>query len=244
MLLEIQDIHVHYGKIEALKGVSVDVGEGEIVTLIGANGAGKSTTLKTISGLRPLSSGRIVFDGRDISRMPGHRRVLAGIGQAPEGRGIFPGMTVTENLLMGAYARKGALTKDLDEIFGLFPRLAERKNQAGGTMSGGEQQMLAIGRALMTQPKVLLLDEPSMGLAPVLVTQIFSIVEEINRRGTTVLLVEQNARQALQVADRAYVLETGRILKSAPARELLDDPEVRAAYLGGGTGTPGGTTTV
>jgi branched-chain amino acid transport system ATP-binding protein len=246
MLLEIHDIHVHYGKIAALKGVSVEVGEGEIVTLIGANGAGKSTTLKTISGLRPLSSGRIVFDGRDISKMPGHRRVLVGIGQAPEGRGIFPGMTVTENLLMGAYARKGALTKDLDEVFGLFPRLAERRHQPGGTMSGGEQQMLAIGRALMTQPKVLLLDEPSMGLAPVLVTQIFSIVQEINRRGTTVLLVEQNARQALQVADRAYVMETGRIVKSAPARQLLDDPEVRAAYLGGGggAGASGGTTTV
>jgi branched-chain amino acid transport system ATP-binding protein len=234
MLLEIKDIRVHYGKIEALKGVSVEVGQGEIVTLIGANGAGKSTTLKTISGLRQLSSGRIIFDGKDISRMPGHRRVLAGIGQAPEGRGIFPGMTVTENLLMGAYARKGDLTKDLSEVFDLFPRLAERKGQAGGTMSGGEQQMLAIGRALMTQPKVLLLDEPSMGLAPVLVTQIFSIVQEINRRGTTVLLVEQNAQQALQVADRAYVLETGRIVKSAAARELLDDPEVRAAYLGGG----------
>jgi branched-chain amino acid transport system ATP-binding protein len=233
MLLEVQDIHVHYGKIAALKGVSVEVDEGEIVTLIGANGAGKSTTLKTISGLRPLSAGRIAFDGRDISRMPGHRRVLAGIGQAPEGRGIFPGMTVTENLLMGAYARKGSVAKELDEVFGLFPRLAERRNQAGGTMSGGEQQMLAIGRALMTRPKVLLLDEPSMGLAPVLVTQIFSIVREINRRGTTVLLVEQNAQQALQVADRAYVLETGTIVKSAPARELLDDPEVRAAYLGG-----------
>jgi branched-chain amino acid transport system ATP-binding protein len=242
MLLEIEDIHVHYGKIAALKGVSVTVDEGEIVTLIGANGAGKSTTLKTISGLRPLSAGRIVFDGRDISKMPGHKRVLAGIGQAPEGRGIFPGMTVTENLQMGAYARKGDLTKDLDEVFGLFPRLAERKNQAGGTMSGGEQQMLAIGRAMMTQPKVLLLDEPSMGLAPVLVTQIFSIIDEINRRGTTVLLVEQNAQQALQVAHRAYVLETGRIVKSAAANTLLDDPEVRAAYLG--TGASGGTTTL
>jgi branched-chain amino acid transport system ATP-binding protein len=234
MLLEIKDIHVHYGKIAALRGVSVDVEQGEIVTLIGANGAGKSTTLKTISGLRPLSSGSIVFDGKDISRMPGHRRVLAGIGQAPEGRGIFPGMTVTENLLMGAYARKGDLGKDLNEVYDLFPRLAERRTQAGGTMSGGEQQMLAIGRALMSQPKVLLLDEPSMGLAPVLVTQIFSIVQEINRRGTTVLLVEQNAQQALQVADRAYVLETGTIVKSAAARELLDDPQVRAAYLGGG----------
>jgi branched-chain amino acid transport system ATP-binding protein len=244
MLLEITDIHVFYGKIAALKGVSFEVDEGEIVTLIGANGAGKSTTLKTISGLRPLSSGRVVFNGRDISRMPGHKRVLAGIGQAPEGRGIFPGMTVTENLLMGAYARSGELTKDLDEVFDLFPRLAERRTQSGGTMSGGEQQMLAIGRALMTQPKVLLLDEPSMGLAPMLVTQIFSIIEEINRRGTTVLLVEQNAQQALQVAHRAYVLETGRIVKSAPARALLDDPEVRAAYLGvGSVDTKGGGST-
>jgi branched-chain amino acid transport system ATP-binding protein len=241
MLLEIKDIHVHYGKIAALRGVSVDVEQGEIVTLIGANGAGKSTTLKTISGLRPLTSGRIVFDGRDISRVPGHKRVLAGIAQAPEGRGIFPGMTVTENLLMGAYARSGELTKDLNEVFELFPRLAERRHQAGGTMSGGEQQMLAIGRALMTQPKVLLLDEPSMGLAPMLVVQIFSIIEEINRRGTTVLLVEQNAQQALQVAHRAYVLETGRIVKTAEAGALLDDPEVRAAYLGvGSMDTTGG----
>ena len=234
MLLEIKDIHVHYGKIAALKGVSVDVDEGEIVTLIGANGAGKSTTLKTISGLRPLSAGRIVFGGRDISKVAGHKRVLMGIGQAPEGRGIFPGMTVTENLFMGAYARKGDVEKDLKEVFDLFPRLAERKDQAGGTMSGGEQQMLAIGRALMTQPKVLLLDEPSMGLAPKLIKQIFSIIEEINRRGTTVLLVEQNAQQALQIAHRAYVLETGSVVKSAEAGALLNDPQVRAAYLGGG----------
>jgi branched-chain amino acid transport system ATP-binding protein len=237
MLLEIKDIHVHYGKIAALKGMSVDVEEGEIVTLIGANGAGKSTTLKTISGLRPLSAGEIVFGGRDISKVAGHKRVLMGIGQAPEGRGIFPGMTVTENLYMGAYARKGDIEKDLKEVFDLFPRLAERKDQAGGTMSGGEQQMLAIGRALMTQPKVLLLDEPSMGLAPKLIQQIFSIIEEINRRGTTVLLVEQNAQQALQIAHRAYVLETGTVVKSAPADELLDDPQVRAAYLGGGAET-------
>jgi branched-chain amino acid transport system ATP-binding protein len=234
MLLEIRDIHVHYGKIAALKGVSVDVDEGEIVTLIGANGAGKSTTLKTISGLRPLSAGKIVFGGRDISKVAGHKRVLMGIGQAPEGRGIFPGMTVTENLFMGAYARRGNVEKDLNEVFELFPRLAERKGQAGGTMSGGEQQMLAIGRALMTQPKVLLLDEPSMGLAPKLIQQIFSIIQEINRRGTTVLLVEQNAQQALQIAHRAYVLETGSVVKSAEAGALLDDPQVRAAYLGGG----------
>ncbi|MCC5575534.1 ABC transporter ATP-binding protein [Microtetraspora sp. AC03309] len=236
MLLEIKDIHVHYGKIEALKGVSLEVDEGEIVTLIGANGAGKTTTLKTISGLRPLSSGSVVFDGKDISALPGHKRVLVGIGQSPEGRGVFPGMTVTENLLMGAYARKGDFSKDLEEVFELFPRLAERKSQAGGTMSGGEQQMVAIGRALMSKPKVLLLDEPSMGLAPMLVTQIFSIIKEINNRGTTVLLVEQNAQQALQLADRAYVLETGKVVRSAPAAELLDDPQVREAYLGGSLG--------
>ncbi|GGL10325.1 ABC transporter ATP-binding protein [Sphaerisporangium melleum] len=229
-------MHVHYGKIEAIKGISLEVAEGEIVTLIGANGAGKTTTLKTISGLRPLSSGSVTFDGKDISKLPGHKRVLAGIGQSPEGRGVFPGMTVTENLLMGAYTRTGDFSKDLDEVFELFPRLAERRNQAGGTMSGGEQQMVAIGRALMSKPKVLLLDEPSMGLAPMLVAQIFSIIKEINNRGTTVLLVEQNAQQALQLAHRAYVLETGRVVKSAPASELLDDPQVREAYLGGELG--------
>jgi branched-chain amino acid transport system ATP-binding protein len=233
MLLEVQDIAVHYGKIAALKSISLEVDSGEIVALIGANGAGKTTTLKTISGLRPLTSGRVNFDGRDISRMPGHKRVVIGIGQAPEGRGIFPGMSVQENLLMGAYARKGNKDADLADVYELFPRLAERKSQFGGTMSGGEQQMLAIGRALMAKPKVLLLDEPSMGLAPMLVNQIFSIISEINRRGTTVLLVEQNAAQALQLADRAYVLETGRVVKSAPAHELLNDPEVQAAYLGG-----------
>ena len=236
MLLELEDVHVHYGKIEALRGISITVDEGEIVTLIGANGAGKSTTLKTISGLRGVSRGRLRFGGQVITKMPGHKRVLAGIGQAPEGRGIFPGMTVEENLYMGAYARKGDLSGELAEVYELFPRLAERKRQAGGTMSGGEQQMLAIGRALMAKPKVLLLDEPSMGLAPMLVKQIFSIIEEINRRGTTVLLVEQNAQQALQIGHRAYVLETGRIVKSAPARDLLDDPDVKAAYLGGGQG--------
>jgi branched-chain amino acid transport system ATP-binding protein len=234
MLLEVDDIAVHYGKIAALKGVSLQVDSGEIVALIGANGAGKTTTLKTISGLRPLTAGRISFDGKDISRMPGHRRVVVGIGQAPEGRGIFPGMSVQENLLMGSYARKRFNKEaELAEVYELFPRLAERKTQAGGTMSGGEQQMLAIGRALMAKPKVLLLDEPSMGLAPILVNQIFSIISEINRRGTTVLLVEQNATQALQLADRAYVLETGRVVKSAPAHDLLSDPEVQAAYLGG-----------
>ena len=236
MLLELDDVHVFYGKIAALRGISVEVDEGEIVTLIGANGAGKSTTLKTVSGLRSVSRGAIRFAGGDITRMPGHKRVLAGIGQAPEGRGIFPGMTVEDNIFMGAYARKGDLSKEIAEVYDLFPRLAERKRQFGGTMSGGEQQMLAIGRALMAKPKVLLLDEPSMGLAPMLVQQIFSIIQEINRRGTTVLLVEQNAQQALQIADRAYVLETGEIVKSAPAADLLDDPQVKAAYLGGDLG--------
>jgi branched-chain amino acid transport system ATP-binding protein len=236
MLLELDDVHVHYGKIEAIRGISVEVDEGEIVTLIGANGAGKSTTLKTISGLRTVSQGEIRFNGQVITRMPGHKRVLAGIGQSPEGRGIFPGMTVAENLHMGAYARKGDFSDDLAEVYELFPRLDERKRQAGGTLSGGEQQMLAIGRALMSKPKVLLLDEPSMGLAPLLVNQIFSIIEEINRRGTTILLVEQNAQQALKVAHRAYVIETGLIVKSAPAADLLNDPEVKAAYLGGDLG--------
>jgi branched-chain amino acid transport system ATP-binding protein len=234
MLLEVDNIRVHYGKIAALAGVSLEVDRGEIVALIGANGAGKTTTLKTISGLRQLSAGHIRFDGRDISRVPGYRRVLAGIGHAPEGRGIFPGMTVQENLLMGSYTRRGREShSELGQVYELFPRLAERRSQAGGTMSGGEQQMLAIGRALMAKPKVLLLDEPSMGLAPILVTQIFTIISEINRRGTTVLLVEQNAAQALALADRAYVLETGRVVKAAAARELLNDPQVQAAYLGG-----------
>jgi branched-chain amino acid transport system ATP-binding protein len=236
MLLEIKDINVHYGKIAALKGISLGVNEGEIVSLIGANGAGKTTTLKTISGLRPLSSGQIIFNGQDISKTPGHKRVQLGIGQAPEGRGVFPGMTVQENLLMGAYTRKGDLQSDLDEVYELFPRLAERKSQFGGTMSGGEQQMIAIGRALMTKPKVILLDEPSMGLAPMLIAQIFDIIKEINSRGTTVLLVEQNAQQALKLSDRAYVLETGKVVKSARGSELLHDPQVRAAYLGGDLG--------
>jgi branched-chain amino acid transport system ATP-binding protein len=236
MLLEVEDINVHYGKIAALKGMSIQVDEGEIVSLIGANGAGKTTTLKTISGLRPLTSGRIVFNGQDISKTPGHKRVLLGIGQSPEGRGVFPGMTVQENLLMGAYTRKDDLQGDLDEVYELFPRLAERKTQFGGTMSGGEQQMIAIGRALMTKPKVLLLDEPSMGLAPMLIAQIFDIIREINKRGTTVLLVEQNAQQALKLSDRAYVLETGRVVQSARGADLLNDPKVRAAYLGGDLG--------
>ena len=232
MLLDVEDMHVFYGQVEALKGVSLSVDQGEIVALIGANGAGKTTTLKTISGLRPVRRGRVFFDGKDITHFQGHKRVSLGLCQAPEGRGIFPGMTVVENLEMGAYDRKGPLDEDFDRVFGLFPRLLERRGQMGGTLSGGEQQMLAIGRALMARPKVLLLDEPSMGLAPRLVSQIFDIIREINQQGTTILLVEQNAVQALSLAHRAYVLELGRVVRTAPARELLDDPAVRAAYLG------------
>jgi branched-chain amino acid transport system ATP-binding protein len=239
-VLELDDVHVFYGKVEALKGVSFAVNDGEIVTLIGANGAGKSTTLKTISGVRPVSRGHIRFQGRDIRHIAPYRRVEEGICQAPEGRGIFPGMSVRENLDMGAYARRGkargGLDEDRDRVFSLFPRLKERAGQMGGTLSGGEQQMLAIGRALMSSPKLLLLDEPSMGLAPMLVAQIFGIITEINQQGTTILLVEQNAAQALQRADRAYVLEVGRVVKSGPARDLLDDRSVRAAYLGGDVG--------
>lgn len=232
MLLELRDVHVFYGQMEALKGVTLGVQEGEIVALIGANGAGKTTTLKMISGLRPVRSGQLHFDGIDITRMAGDKRVVRGLSQAPEGRGIFPGMTVVENLEMGAYGRRGTLESDFERIYSLFPRLAERRRQMGGTLSGGEQQMLAIGRALMARPKVLLLDEPSMGLAPMLVSQIFSIVKEINDQGTTVLLVEQNAVQALSLAHRAYVLEMGRVVREAPAQVLLDDPSVREAYLG------------
>ncbi|NHC45488.1 ABC transporter ATP-binding protein [Motilibacter aurantiacus] len=233
MLLEIDDISVYYGKIAALKGVTVAVDEGEIVALIGANGAGKTTTLKTISGLRSVAKGAVRLAGKDITNVPGHERVALGLCQAPEGRGIFPGLTVLENLHMGSYIRKGDVSADVERVFTLFPRLKERQKQAGGTLSGGEQQMLAIGRALMAQPKVLLLDEPSMGLAPKIIQQIFEIIQEINEQGVTVLLVEQNAAQALALADRAYVLETGRVVRSATGRELLNDPSVRAAYLGG-----------
>jgi branched-chain amino acid transport system ATP-binding protein len=238
MRLEIKDLHVFYGKIEAIKGISVVVNQGEIVTLIGANGAGKTTTLKTVSGLRPVSSGAIIFDGQDISGMSAHERVELGISQVPEGRGIFPGMTVLENLEIGKYFRKdrrAEMNEDLEKVYHLFPRLKERTSQTGGTLSGGEQQMLAIGRALMARPKVLLLDEPSMGLAPMMIQNIFNIITEINTTlGTTILLVEQNAQQALQRADRAYVLETGKVVKEAKASDLLNDPAVREAYLGTG----------
>jgi branched-chain amino acid transport system ATP-binding protein len=238
MHLEIKDLRVHYGKIEAIKGISFHVNQGEIVTLIGANGAGKTTTLKTISGLRGVSSGSIIFDGKDISKMPAHERVNLGISQAPEGRGIFPGMTVLENLEMGKFHRKNRkneMDEDLDMVYELFPRLKERAFQDGGTLSGGEQQMLAIGRALMARPKLLLLDEPSMGLAPQMIANIFRIITEINKsKGVTILLVEQNAQQALQRAHRAYILETGNVVKTAAASDLLNDPAVREAYLGTG----------
>jgi branched-chain amino acid transport system ATP-binding protein len=237
MRLEVKDLRVQYGKIEAIKGISFVVEQGEIVTLIGANGAGKTTTLKTISGLRPVASGSITYDGIEISKMSAHERVNLGISQAPEGRGIFPGMTVLENLEIGKYTRKerkSEMADDLEMVYGLFPRLKERVGQAGGTLSGGEQQMLAIGRALMARPKVLLLDEPSMGLAPMMIQNIFNIITEINKQGVTILLVEQNAQQALQRAHRAYVLETGKVVKEAKASDLLNDPAVRAAYLGTG----------
>jgi branched-chain amino acid transport system ATP-binding protein len=238
MHLEIKDLRVHYGKIEAIKGISFHVNQGEIVTLIGANGAGKTTTLKTISGLRGVSSGSIIFDGKDISKMAAHERVHLGISQAPEGRGIFPGMTVLENLEMGKFHRKdrkNEMNEDLEMVYHLFPRLKERAFQDGGTLSGGEQQMLAIGRALMARPKLLLLDEPSMGLAPQMIANIFRIITEINKtQGVTILLVEQNAQQALQRAHRAYILETGNIVKTAAAADLLNDPAVREAYLGTG----------
>jgi branched-chain amino acid transport system ATP-binding protein len=236
MLLEVHDLHVFYGRIEAIKGISFTVGEGEIVTLIGANGAGKTTTMRTISGVRSVAQGSITFEGQDITKMAPHDRVKMGICQAPEGRGIFPGMTVRENLDMGTYVRGGNTAEkaaDLEHVFHLFPRLQERIAQLGGTLSGGEQQMLAIGRALMSRPRLLLLDEPSMGLAPMLIAQIFEIIKKINSEGISVLLVEQNATQALRTARRGYVLETGHVVKEGSGQSLLDDPAVRAAYLGG-----------
>jgi branched-chain amino acid transport system ATP-binding protein len=236
MLLEVDDLHVFYGRIEAIKGISFTVDEGEIVTLIGANGAGKTTTMRTISGVRPVAQGSVKFEGRDITKMAPHERVKLGICQAPEGRGVFPGMTVRENLDMGTYVRGGNAAEkaaDLEHVFHLFPRLQERITQLGGTLSGGEQQMLAIGRALMSRPRLLLLDEPSMGLAPMLIAQIFEIIKQINSEGISVLLVEQNATQALRTARRGYVLETGHVVKEGSGQSLLDDPAVRAAYLGG-----------
>jgi branched-chain amino acid transport system ATP-binding protein len=231
-LLELQDVHVKYGAVAALKGVSLEVSEGEIVTLLGANGAGKTTTLRTISGLLRPAAGNVVFDGRPIDTLPAHEVLTIGIGHVPEGRRVFPRMSVVENLEMGAYQRKGGNKATMERVFELFPVLSERKSQDGGTLSGGEQQMLAIGRALMSKPRLLLLDEPSMGLAPLIVAKIFEIIKEINDDGTTVLLVEQNAAQALRLAGRGYVLETGSIVMSDDAQTLLSDDRVRAAYLG------------
>ena len=232
--LEVDDIHTYYGNIHALKGISVTVNAGEIVTLIGANGAGKTTTLKTISALLRPRRGVVRFNGERIDQLPPHRVVELGICQAPEGRRVFSRMTVEENLEMGAFARRdrAEVAQDRERVFTLFPRLKERLRQKGGTLSGGEQQMLAIGRALMARPKVLLLDEPSMGLAPVLVETIFQTIEDINRQGTTILLVEQNAHMALTVAARGYVLESGRIVAEAPAKELAESELVRKTYLG------------
>ena len=234
-LLRLTDVHSYYGNIHALQGISLDVYPGEIVTLLGANGAGKTTTLRTIHGLLHPKKGKIELAGRDITSMPAHDHVRVGIGQSPEGRRIFSRMSVMENLQMGAYSRKDKehLSQDFERVFELFPRLRERRTQAGGTLSGGEQQMLAMGRALMTRPKLLLLDEPSMGLAPILVEEIFEIMVDINRQGTTVLVVEQNALMALGVADRGYVLQTGRIVQAGLAKDLLKDPVVQKAYLGG-----------
>ena len=234
-LLVLDDVWLHYGKVSALKGVGLEVHDGEMVALIGANGAGKTSILRTISGLHHPSRGSIRLDGEAIDRQPPHRIVALGVSQAPEGRGVFPGMSVADNMAMGAYGRRDrpGVAADADRVYDLFPVLGTRRSQSAGTLSGGEQQMLAIGRALMARPRVLLLDEPSMGLAPRLVAQILSIVVEINQAGTTVLLVEQNARAALRRAHRAYVLESGRVVLSAPAADLLDDPSVQRAYLGG-----------
>jgi branched-chain amino acid transport system ATP-binding protein len=232
-LLELDDIHTFYGNIEALKGISLEVEEGEVVTLIGSNGAGKSTTLRSISGLTPPREGSILFDGREIGETPAQDIVRLGISQSPEGRHCFSRMTVRENLDLGAYLRRDAeVGSDLDRVYDLFPRLKERERQKAGTMSGGEQQMLAIGRALMANPKLLLLDEPSMGIAPVLVERIYETIVEINRQGTTILLVEQNANYALEVSVRAYVLETGTIALADQSDRLRDNPDVQKAYLG------------
>jgi len=232
-MLEVTDLHTYYGNIEALKGVSLEVEEGEIVTLIGSNGAGKSTTLRSISGLTPPREGSIRFEGNEIGETPPQEIVQLGISQAPEGRKCFQRMSVRENLDLGAYLRKdNQIGEDMDRVFDLFPRLKEREKQKAGTMSGGEQQMLAIGRAMMAQPRLLLLDEPSMGLAPVLVERIYETVEEINRQGTTILLVEQNANFALGVSKRGYVLETGHVALSDESGKLRDNPEVQKAYLG------------
>lgn len=233
-LLRLEDVHAGYGPIEVLKGISIEIRSGEIVTIIGANGAGKTSTLMTVSGVVRARRGRVLYSGQEIHRLPPHEIVRRGVCQSPEGRKIFPRLTVLENLQMGAFTRKDhdAIGPDLERVFELFPILKERTSQPGGTLSGGEQQMLAIGRAMMGRPKLLLLDEPSLGLAPLFVMKIFDVIRELNKRGTTILLVEQNARMALRIAHRGYVMETGRILLQDDARKLLDDPKVKEAYLG------------
>ena len=234
-LLEVKDLSVFYGVIQALKGISFEVNEGEIVTLIGANGAGKTTTMQSVIGLIPSRGGSVVYDGHEITKLPCHKIVRLGMSQVPEGRRIFQELTVYENLVMGAYSVKknASFKEDLERIYARFPRLAERRNQIAGTLSGGEQQMLAMGRALMSKPKLLMLDEPSMGLSPLLVDQVFEIIKDINRDGTTVLLVEQNAGKSLAISDRAYVLETGSIVLSGTGAELAASEDVKKAYLGG-----------
>lgn len=234
-LLEVKDLQVYYGVIQALKGISFEVNEGEIVTLIGANGAGKTTTMQSVIGLIPSSHGTVMFDGQDITKMPCHKIVHSGLTQVPEGRRIFQELTVYENLLMGGFSQRdqSLLKKDIENIYERFPRLAERKNQIAGTLSGGEQQMLAIGRAMMSRPKLLLLDEPSMGLSPLLVDQVFEIIKQLRDDGTTILLVEQNAGKSLAISDRAYVLELGEIVLSGTGAELAASDEVKKAYLGG-----------
>jgi len=233
-MLEVNDLNVYYGSIHAIKGVSFEVNEGEIISLIGANGAGKTTVLQTVSGLLRSKTGNIKFLGEEIQHIPAHKLVPMGLAQVPEGRRVFAQMSVEENLELGAFTRKGGkLDGDLELIYEKFPRLKERRKQVAGTLSGGEQQMLAIGRAMMSKPKLLMLDEPSMGLAPLLVEEVFNIIKMLNESGTTILLVEQNAQMALSIADRGYVLETGKIVTSAPARDLLNDDSVRKAYLGG-----------
>ncbi|MBR2934676.1 MAG: ABC transporter ATP-binding protein [Oscillospiraceae bacterium] len=232
-MLEVNGLNVYYGLIHALHDVSFHVNEGEVVALIGANGAGKTTILHTVSGLLGAKSGSVVFEGKDITKKPGHSIVKLGMGHVPEGRRVFPGLTVAENLRMGAFTRpKGEIAASLNEVYEWFPRLEERKNQPAGTLSGGEQQMLAMGRAMMSKPRILLLDEPSMGLSPLFVGEIFKIIEKVSAAGTTVLLVEQNAKKALSIADRAYVLETGNIIKEGVAADLLNDDAIKKAYLG------------
>lgn len=233
-MLEIKDLEVCYGMIQAIKGISFEVNEGEVIALIGANGAGKTTILHTVTGLLPPKAGSVFFEGKDITKMPAHKIVSLGMAHVPEGRRVFADLTVYENLKMGAYTRKDPkeMEQSLEMVYGRFPRLKERSKQLAGTLSGGEQQMLAMGRALMSHPKIILMDEPSMGLSPILVSQIFDIIEEVSKSGTTVLLVEQNAKKALSIADRAYVLETGNIVLEGNAKELMNDDSVKKAYLG------------